>query len=187
MPAIIMGGILGGVFTPTEAAGVVVVYALIVGVLLKKELRLARLPAVLLNAGMESAMVMLLLALSEPFSWIIAAEQIPQLIISLISSISSSPYGVLLLVNILLIIVGIPLETAPAITIVTPVLAPIAAQLGIDPVHLGIIVCFNLVLGLVTPPVGAVLFAVTGMSGMSWISCRKAFGRHSSSLWLCWP
>jgi C4-dicarboxylate transporter DctM subunit len=166
MPAIIMGGILGGVFTPTEAAGVVVVYALIVGVLLKKELRLARLPAVLLNAGMESAMVMLLLALSEPFSWIIAAEQIPQLIISLISSISSSPYGVLLLVNILLIIVGIPLETAPAITIVTPVLAPIAAQLGIDPVHLGIIVCFNLVLGLVTPPVGAVLFAVTGMSGM---------------------
>lgn len=166
MPGIIMGGILGGVFTPTEAAGVVVVYALVVGMFIKKELRWKRIPAILFGAGMESAMVMLLLALSEPFSWIIAAEQIPQMIISLITSISSSPYVVLLLINVMLIIVGIPLETAPAITIVTPVLAPIAAQMGIDPVHLGIVICFNLVLGLITPPVGAVLFAVTSMSGM---------------------
>ena len=166
MPGIIMGGILGGVFTPTEAAGVVVVYSLVVGVLFKKELKIKRLPAILLNAGMESAMVMMLLALSEPFSWIIAAEQIPQMIISAITGFSSSPYVVLFLINVMLIIVGIPLETAPAITIVTPVLAPIAAQMGIDPVHLGIVVCFNLVLGLITPPVGAVLFAVTGMSGM---------------------
>lgn len=166
MPGIIMGGILGGVFTPTEAAGVVVVYALLLGVFLKKELRWKRLPELLLKSGLESAMVMLLLGLSEPFSWIIAAEQIPQMIIGAITHVSSNPYVVLLLVNIVLILVGIPLETAPAITIVTPVLAPIAAQMGIDPVHLGIVVCFNLVLGLVTPPVGAVLFVVTGMSGM---------------------
>lgn len=167
MPIIIMGGILGGAFTPTEAAGVVVIYALLVGKFVYKELSLRRIPTILLNSGIESAMVMLLLGLSEPFSWIIAAEQIPQLIINTISQISSSPYVVLFLINVMLILVGIPLETAPAITIVTPVIAPMAVQLGIDPVHLGIVVCFNLVLGLITPPVGAVLFAICGMTGMS--------------------
>jgi C4-dicarboxylate transporter DctM subunit len=167
MPVIIMGGILGGVFTPTEAAGVVVIYALVVGGAIYKKIEWWRLPDILLNAGIESAMVMLLLGLSEPFAWIIAAEQIPQAIISSIGQISSSPYVILFLINVLLIIIGIPLETAPAITIVTPVIAPMAAQLGIDPVHLGIVVCFNLVLGLITPPVGAVLFAICGISGMS--------------------
>ena len=167
MPVIIMGGILGGAFTPTEAAGVAAVYALIVGGVFYRRIKWRRMPDILLSSGIESAMVMLLLGLSEPFSWIIAAEQIPQLIINAIGQISSSPYVVLFLINILLILVGIPLETAPAITIVTPVIAPMAAQLGIDPVHLGIVVCFNLVLGLITPPVGAVLFSICSIADMS--------------------
>ena len=167
MPVIIMGGILGGAFTPTEAAGVVVVYALVVGGVFFRKIKWSRLPHILLESGIESAMVMLLLGLSEPFAWIIAAEQIPQLIIDAIGHISTSPYVILLLINLLLILVGIPLETAPAITIVTPVLAPMAAKLGMDPIHLGIVVCFNLVLGLITPPVGAVLFAVCSLSGLS--------------------
>jgi C4-dicarboxylate transporter DctM subunit len=167
MPVLIMGGILAGIFTPTEAAGILVVYSLIVGVFLKKELKWKQLPKILLESGKDSAMVLLLLALSEPFSWVIAVEQLPQVMITLISSISSSPIVVLLLINILLIIIGIPMETAPAIAIVTPVLAPIAIQMGIDPVHMGVIVCFNLVLGLITPPVGAVLFVTCGMTGMS--------------------
>ncbi len=167
MPIIIMGGILGGAFTPTEAAGVAALYALIVGGLFFRKIKWARLPHLLLESGVESAMVMLLLGLSEPFSWIIAVEQIPQLIIDAISQISSSPYVILLLINVLLLLVGIPLETAPAITIVTPVLAPMAVKLGIDPIHLGIVVCFNLVLGLITPPVGAVLFAICSLSGLS--------------------
>lgn len=167
MPVIIMGGILGGAFTPTEAAGVVVVYALVIGGVFYRKIKWGRIPDILLNSGIESAMVMLLIGLSEPFSWIIASEQIPQLIVETIGKISSSPYVVLLLVNMLLILIGIPLETAPAITIVTPVLAPMAAQLGIDPVHMGIVVCFNLVLGLITPPVGAVLFAICSISGLS--------------------
>lgn len=166
MPIIIMGGILGGIFTPTEAAGVVVVYALLVGAFFYRKLSWRRLPEILLNSGLESAMVMLLLGLSEPFSWIIASEEIPQLLIDAVGTISASPIVMLLLINLLLILVGIPLETAPAIAIVTPVIAPIAAQLGIDPIHLGIIVCFNLVLGLVTPPVGAVLFSICSISGM---------------------
>ena len=167
MPVIIMGGILGGVFTPTEAAGVVVAYAILVGAFFYRKLKWRRLPDILLVSGLESAMVMLLLGLSEPFSWVIASEEIPQIIINAIGQISTSPYIVLLLINLLLILVGIPLETAPAITIVTPVIAPIAAQLGIDPVHLGIVVCFNLVLGLITPPVGAVLFSICSISGLS--------------------
>jgi len=167
MPVIIMGGILGGAFTPTEAAGVAAVYALLIGGVFYRRIKWGRMPDILLSSGIESAMVMLLLGLSEPFSWIIAAEQIPQLIINAIGQISSSPYVVLFLINILLILVGIPLETAPAITIVTPVIAPMAAQLGIDPVHLGIVVCFNLVLGLITPPVGAVLFSICSIANMS--------------------
>ena len=120
MPVIIMGGILGGAFTPTEAAGVVAAYALIVGGIFYRKIKLRRIPDILLNSSVESAMVMLLLGLSEPFAWIIAAEQLPQLIIEAIGQISTSPTVVLLLINILLILVGIPLETAPAITIVTP-------------------------------------------------------------------
>jgi TRAP-type C4-dicarboxylate transport system permease large subunit len=107
-------------------------------------------------------MVMLLIALSEPFAWIVAADQIPQLLIDWISSVTTSPYMILLLINIFLLLLGIPIETAPALVIVTPVLAPIAASMGIDPVHIGIVICLNLVLGPVTPPVGAVLFAVCG-------------------------
>lgn len=167
MPIIIMGGILSGVFTPTEAAGVVVVYAFLVGMFFYRRLKWRRMPDVLLAAGLESAMIMLLLGLSEPFSWVVAVEQLPQMMVEAISQISSSPWVVLLLVNLALILIGIPIETAPALVIVAPVLAPMAEKLGIDPIHMGIVVCFNLVLGLVTPPVGAVLFAVCGISGLS--------------------
>ena len=167
MPVLIMGGILSGMFTPTEAAGVAVAYAAVMGVFYYRRLNFKNLPKVLLASGLESGMVMLLIAMSEPFAWFVAADQIPQLIIEWISHVTTSPYVVLLLVNIFLLLLGIPIETAPALVIVTPVLVPIAASVGIDPVHMGIVVCLNLVLGLITPPVGAVLFAVCGMTNMS--------------------
>ena len=163
MPVLIMGGILSGIFTPTEAAGISVVYAGLVGAFLYRKLTLKSLPNILLKSGLESGMIMLLVAISEPFAWIVAVDQIPQLLINWISQVSTSPYMILLLVNIFLLLLGIPMETAPALVIVTPVLAPIAATVGIDPVHIGIVICLNLVLGLVTPPVGAVLFAVCGV------------------------
>lgn len=167
MPFIIIGGILGGIFTPTEAAGIAVVYAFLVGGLIYRGLKLSRLPAVLLVAGLETAMVLLLLGLSEPFAWVVAVEQVPLKMLSALTSVGQDPLMVLLLVNVALILIGIPLETAPALTIVTPVLAPLAMQLGIDPIQLGVVVVFNLVLGLITPPVGAVLFSVCGISGVS--------------------
>jgi C4-dicarboxylate transporter DctM subunit len=153
MPILIMGGILSGIFTPTEAAGVTVIYAVVVGVFFYRKLKWSSFPKVLLQAGLESGMVMMLISLSEPFSWIVAADQIPQILIEWISRLTTSPYMILLLINIFLLVLGIPIETAPGIVIVTPVLAPIAATMGIDPVHIGIIICLNLV-KLVTPPVG---------------------------------
>jgi C4-dicarboxylate transporter DctM subunit len=167
MPVLIMGGILSGMFTPTEAAGVAVVYAAVVGGFIYRQLTLKSLPDVLLKAGLESGMVMMLIALSEPFAWIVAVDQIPQLVIEWLSKLTTSPFLILLLINLFLLVLGIPLETAPALVIVTPVLAPLAASLGIDPVHIGVVICLNLVLGLITPPVGAVLFAVCGISGIS--------------------
>lgn len=125
MPVIILSGILGEIFAPTEAAGV-------------------------------------------------AVEQLPQQMVGWLSQAHITPMLTLILMNIGLLLLGIPLETAPALTIVVPVLAPMAAQLGIDPIHLGIIVCFNLVLGLVTPPVGGVLFSVCGITGMPLEKLGKA-------------
>ncbi len=176
MPVLIMGGILSGMFTPTEAAGVTVVYSALVGAFYYRRLNFKNLPQVLLKSGLESGMVMLLIAMSEPFAWFVAVDQIPQLIIEWISHVTTSPYVILLLINVFLLLLGIPMETAPALVIVTPILVPIAAAVGIDPVHLGIVVCLNLVLGLITPPVGAVLFAVCGVTGMS-------LDRLSRSIW----
>lgn len=167
MPVLILGGILSGMFTPTEAAGVACVYSTFVGVVIYRKLNFKNLPDVLLKAGLESGMVMLLIAMSEPFAWIVAVDQIPQLLIEWLTALTTSPWLVLLLVNIFLLLLGIPMETAPALVIVTPVLAPIAAHLGIDPVHMGIVICLNLVLGLITPPVGGVLFSICGITGMS--------------------
>lgn len=177
MPVVIIGGIMGGIFTPTEAGGVAVAYAFFAGGLIYRGLKLSRLPAVLLTAGLETAMVMLLLGLSEPFAWVVAVEQLPQKMLSALAAVGDNPLTILLLLNVALLLIGVPLETAPALTIVTPVLAPLAAQLGIDPVHLGAVVVFNLVLGLITPPVGAVLFSVSGISGLS-------LERLSRAVWL---
>ncbi len=174
MPVLILGGILSGMFTPTEAAGVACVYSAFVGVVIYRRLNFKNLPDVLLKAGLESGMVMLLIAMSEPFAWIVAVDQIPQLLIEWISALTTSPWMILLFVNIFLLLLGIPMETAPALVIVTPVLAPIAAHLGIDPVHMGVVICLNLVLGLITPPVGAVLFSVCGITGISLDRLSKA-------------
>jgi C4-dicarboxylate transporter DctM subunit len=167
MPVLILGGILSGMFTPTEAAGVACVYSTFVGVVIYRKLNFKNLPDVLLKAGLESGMVMLLIAMSEPFAWIVAVDQIPQMLIEWLTALTTSPWLILLLINVFLLLLGIPMETAPALVIVTPVLAPIAAHLGIDPVHMGIVICLNLVLGLITPPVGGVLFSICGITGMS--------------------
>ena len=177
MPVIIIGGIWCGVFTPTEAAGIAVVYACVAGFFIHRRLELRRMYPLLLKSGVEAAVVMLLLGLSEPFAWVVAVEQLPLKIMDCFADFSSSTYVFLLFVNLFLLLIGIPLETAPALTIVTPVLVPLAAKFGVDPVHFGVIVCFNLVLGLITPPVGGVLFSICGITGLS-------LERLSRSIWI---
>lgn len=176
MPGIILGGILGGVFTPTEASAVAVVYAFAVGFFVYREIRLARLPALVTEAGLGTAVVMLVIGASELFGWILAAEQVPTRMAQFLLSLSTNPWVILLLVNILLFVVGIWLEPAPALIILVPVLAPLAQGAGIDPVHFGTVVVINVVIGLITPPVGASLFVVCSVG-------RLSLERVSRAIW----
>ncbi len=164
MPVLILGGILTGNFTPTEAAGVLVLYVLIVDLAIYRRLKLKNMPRILLRSGLESAVVQLLIGFSSTFAWVIAVEQMPQDILNVLTGITTSPVAIMLLVNICLLFLGTIMDTAPAIAIVTPILARMAIALGVDPIHMGVVVVFNLVLGLITPPVGTVLFTVSGTS-----------------------
>lgn len=167
MPFLILGGMRAGVVTPTEAAGLAVLYAFIVGVFVYKELRWRALPKLLLQAGMETCLVMLILGASQPFGWVLTADRIPQQAAELVASVSSDPLIVLMLLNVFLLIVGLPLEANPAIIILIPILGPIIQSIGVDPVHFSIIVILNLMLGSVTPPVGLLIFITSTIAHAS--------------------
>ncbi|MBL8705219.1 MAG: TRAP transporter large permease [Rhodospirillales bacterium] len=166
MPVIVLGGIYGGVFTPTEAAVVSVAYALILGMLVYREVRIKDLPEIFFTSGLTSAVVLLIVALAAVLAYALAIYQVPQTLASGIRSVSDSSFVFLLIVNLLLMVVGMFIETLAAIVIVTPILAPMAMSLGIDPVHFGAIVIVNLAIGMVTPPVGVNLFVVSTISGL---------------------
>ena len=163
-PVIIIGGILGGIFTATEAAGVSVLYAFILSVLIYREIKLSDLPGILVSSCKTIGIVMLLLAMSSIFAWLLAADQVPLKLASFMLSVSSEPWVFLLMTNILLFIAGMFLDGAAALIILVPILAPIATKLGIDPIHFGIVVVANLGVGLVTPPVGLSLYIACGIA-----------------------
>ncbi|MDA8235667.1 MAG: TRAP transporter large permease [Clostridia bacterium] len=167
VPIIMMGGIISGVFTPTEAAAFASFVAFIVGAFIYRELKLKHLTEVFLNTGVITASIMMIVATANIFGWTLAIEQIPQTIAQGILSLSSYPLVILLLINIFLLIVGAVMETFAAIIILVPVFLPIIQQLGIDPIHFGLIVCLNLVIGLITPPLGVVLFVVSAINKIS--------------------
>lgn len=160
---IVMGGILSGIFTPTEAASIAVVYAFILAVFVYKEVKWKDLPGILLQCGITTSVVMLLIGASTGMSWFMASQDIPELISSGIIAISSNKIVILLLINVLLLIVGTFLDMTPAILIFTPIFLPIIQQLGMNLVHFGIIIIANLCIGLCTPPVGTVLFVGVGV------------------------
>ncbi|MFB3819080.1 MAG: TRAP transporter large permease [Candidatus Methylomirabilales bacterium] len=167
MPVLILGGILGGVFTPTEAAAAGVLYAIIVGFFVYRELTPAHLWPILKETGIMSGGVMLIVANAALFSWILAAEQVPQLVAGVITAVARQPWVILLLVNVLLLVVGCVMETLAAIIILTPVLLPMVKSLGVDPLHFGVIMVVNLSIGLATPPVGVNLFVAGGIAKVS--------------------
>ncbi|MCX8117988.1 MAG: TRAP transporter large permease [Desulfobacterota bacterium] len=158
MPAIILGGILGGVFTPTEAAVVAVVYAFLVSVLIYRELRWKDLPRVLVDSMVTTSLIMFVIANSAIFGWILANHQIPQAIAQLFLSITTDKWVLLLLINLFLLFVGTFMETTASLIILTPILLPLAVKVGIDPIHFGLVMVLNLVIGLITPPLGVCLF-----------------------------
>jgi C4-dicarboxylate transporter, DctM subunit len=167
IPILILGGIYGGIFTPTEAAVVAVVYAAFISIFVYKELNLKTFPAVLKDAALTSATILIIIGTANAFGRILTLEQIPKMVADLLLSISSNPLIILLLLNILLLFVGMFMDTVAAIIILVPILLPIAVNIGIDPIHFGIIMIVNLAIGFITPPVGVNLFVGSGISGLS--------------------
>ena len=164
-PVIILGGILAGVFTPTEAAAVAVGYAVFIGIFVMRTMTVRDLPGVLSKAAMTSAVVLLLVGAAMAFKTVVSLSHAPETLASIILSISDNPLILLFLINILLFIVGMFLDAGPAIIILGPILGPIFVEMGIDPVHFAIIMSVNLTVGLATPPMGLVLFVASSVSG----------------------
>jgi tripartite ATP-independent transporter DctM subunit len=154
---VVMGGIVAGVFTATEAAAVAVLYALILA-LAYREIRIRDLPQILLDSAATTAVVMLLIAASIGMSWILSYENIPQNVAQALIGLTDNPILILLLINVVLLLVGIFMDITPAVLIFTPIFLPVVSALGVDPTHFGIIMVLNLCIGLCTPPVGSVLF-----------------------------
>lgn len=174
MPLIIIGGILFGVVTPTEAGALAVLYAVLVGFLVTRELRWSHFPPALLRSGVTTAIVFILIATANVVSWLLTAGQVPRLLGELLRSISQSPWVFFLMVNILLLIVGCLLDNLAAMIMLAPILAPIAASYGIHPLHFGFIFVMNGVVGMLTPPFGIILFVVCGISRLPLMTVSRA-------------
>ncbi len=172
--AIIMGGIYGGVFTPTEAAAVAAVYATFVAVAIYRDIKPSHLPEVLMDAGKTTVMLMFIIANALLFAHVLTTERIPQTIAAAIVGAGMAPWMFLLVVNIILLIAGNFMEPTGIILILAPIFFPIATELGIDPIHLGIIMVVNMEIGMITPPVGLNLFVTSGITGMSLVQVTKA-------------
>lgn len=167
MPALILGGILGGAFTPTEAAAVSGFYGLVVGLFVYREMKLSDLPQLILRSASLSAAVMLIIGTASVFAWLIANANVPALMDGWLRSVSSSPLVFLLIVNAIFLVIGMFMETIAAILIVVPVLMPIARDLGIDPIHFGLVIVLNCAIGTVTPPYGISLFVASSIARRS--------------------
>ncbi|MCG8513585.1 MAG: TRAP transporter large permease [Halanaerobiales bacterium] len=163
-PLIIMGGILIGVFTATEASVIAVAYAFIVSFFVYDELSWSDLPKILLDSAITTGSILLIIGTANILGWIISVEQIDQVIAQVLTSFTGNKYLFLLFINILFLFLGTFMEAGATIIILTPVLAPIAVQLGIDPLHFGFVTVLNLVIGLTTPPLGLCLFVACGIA-----------------------
>ncbi len=173
-PVIIVGGIVSGAFTPTEAAIGAAAYALILGTLVYRTLTVRKLAVISLETIETTAAIMMIVGAASVFAWILTANQVAAHFAEFVLSFTDSKAVVLLLIMAVVLIVGLFMETIAAISILVPVLMPVAAQFGIDPVHLGIIVILNLMLGLLTPPVGMVLFVLSRVSKVPFEQCVRA-------------
>ncbi|MBU8906080.1 TRAP transporter large permease [Desertibacillus haloalkaliphilus] len=161
MPIIILGGIYGGIFTPTEASVVAVVYGFLIGIFVYRELSLSVMRRILIESSITSSVILLVISTASIFGMLLTREQVPQSFANLFATLDLSPIIIILLINLFLLIVGTFMETIASIIILTPILLPVVTMIGMDPVHFGIIMVVNLSIGLITPPVGINLFVAS--------------------------
>ena len=164
-PVIVLGGILGGFFTPTEAAGIGALYMLLLA-FSYRTLRMRDVAAIFRDTAVISGQIMLIIGASALLSWILAREQVPQTVAEGLLGFTDNPVIFLLIVNVMLLVLGMILEPTSALIIITPILLPVAVQFGVDPLHLGSIIIFNLMIGLMTPPMGGVIFVLSSVTGI---------------------
>ena len=163
---VIIGGIIAGIFTATEASAIAVVYTLVLSMGIYKEISFKQLPAIILEAMVTTSIVLLLIGTSMGMSWAMANADIPYTISDALLTVSENPIVILLIINLILLIVGTFMDMTPALLIFTPIFLPIVTELGMDPVHFGILMTFNLSIGICTPPVGSTLFVGCSVSGV---------------------
>ena len=164
LPVLILGGMRAGWFTPTEASVVAVFYALICGKYVYRTLEWKAVPDILSRSALLTASVLLIIGTSASFAWILTIEGMPQTVAGWISGMNLSAWGFLIVINVFLLIFGIFIEPLPGVMVLVPILAPVAAKLGIDPIHFAMVVIYNLTLGMITPPVGGLLFVTSNVS-----------------------
>ncbi len=173
-PVVLLGGMLSGVFTPTEAAAVATLYALILGLFVYRSFSLARLPRLILDTVETTGVVMTLVMVAKLLGWCLAISRIPQIAGQALTAWSANPLVYLLIVNMLLLFVGCFMEGIAAMLILIPILVPVAMKLGIDPIHFGLVFVLNLMIGTVTPPVGVVLYVVSNIARISFERMSRA-------------
>jgi tripartite ATP-independent transporter DctM subunit len=174
MPLIIIGGILSGVFTATEASAVAVFYALFVGFFVTKKLTLRMLPKVVVQSALVTSAALLIVSMASLFANILTVVQVPQAVAAYIMGISRDPVIVITIVAIFVLLCGMFIDTLPAVIILVPVLAPLAEQVGINPLHFAMAFVLNIAIGMVTPPVGAVLFILTAVAQLNFARLSRA-------------
>lgn len=174
MPVIIIGGIRMGVFTPTEGGAVVAVYAFLVGLFVYKEFTLADIPKICMEAAIATAVIAAIIAATSLFGWLLTNARLPQTIAGAILGLTENKILLLLLINLMLLVVGMFLDSGPAILLMTPILGPVAAHMGVDPVQFGLVMVINLTIGLLTPPVGTALYLASSISGVPVMKLSRA-------------
>jgi tripartite ATP-independent transporter DctM subunit len=174
LPFIIIGGILGGIFTPTEAAAVAAAYALCVGLFITRGLKWRNLLPLFTKSGVVTAAVLLIVSMASIFSWLLTILQIPQTIATWIGNITNSPSVVVIMLAIFVLMCGLVIDTLPALIILVPVLGPVGDQFGLDPMYFAIMIVLNLTIGMITPPVGPVLFVVSTIGRVRLETLSKA-------------
>lgn len=182
MPVIILGGIYSGIFTPTESAAVAVIYGVLVGFFVYKDLKVNQIPQILIDSAAGTAVIMLIMATATTFSWILTSERIPQAIAGTLLGVTTNKYVLLLLFNIILLVAGCFLNPSAAVILLTPILLPVLTSVGVSNILVGIIMIVNLAVGQITPPVGACLYVACNLGNLKLEALVKAILPYLAAL-----